>query len=314
MVSIPVYDLAQLPPPTPTFVAIGSFDGVHRGHQAVLTKMVQAARDAGVKTAVLTFFPHPKRVIQGSTDPYYISTLSDRTALLAELGLDLVVVHPFDEVVRHTRAADFVAMMRQRLDMRQLWGGNFALGYQRQGNIPFLRQLGLEMGYTVEVVDSMMMWNNTLVSSSRIRHSLKAGDIADVNGCLKRPYRVIGEVVRGDQRGRLIGFPTANIHYWQEQLLPANGVYATYAWVDQTRYLAATNVGVRPTVDGHRLTVEAHLLNFDADLYGQTLRVDFIGRIRPEMKFSGLEALKAQIQADVEQVREIDTLIVNGEL
>jgi len=157
----------------------------------------------------------------------------------------------------------------------------------------------------VQQVEAMVMWQAERVSSSRIRRSLLEGDMVEVAGCLGRPYQVSGTIVKGAQMGRTIGFPTANIDYWSEQLLPTNGVYATYAWLGHTRYQAATNVGVRPTVNGAALTVEAHLLDFDADIYGRTLRLEFVNRIRPEMKFSGLDALKAEIQADVKRVQEL---------
>jgi riboflavin kinase/FMN adenylyltransferase len=304
-----VEQLSEVTERRPTFVAIGSFDGVHLGHQAVLQKMIMAAQEAEARTAVLTFFPHPKRVIQQMTEPYYLTTLDERVRLLAKLGINLIITHPFNDTVRQTRAADFVADMCQYLDMRQLWGGNFALGYQREGDIPFLRRLGEEKGYTVEQIEAMVMWDGERVSSSRIRRSLTEGDLAEVNSCLGRPYQISGTIVKGAQMGRTIGFPTANIDYWPEQLLPGNGVYATYAWLGEVRHMAATNVGVRPTVNGAALTVEAHLLDFDADIYGRTLRLEFINHIRPEMKFPGLEALKAQIQADVQQVRE---LLSNG--
>ena len=301
---INVNDLTEIPGREPTFLAIGSFDGVHRGHQAVLKKLITAARAEGVRAAVLTFFPHPKRVIQNVQGPYYITTLSDRVRLLAQQGVDLIITHPFNEKVRYTRAADFVDQLCRHLDMRQLWGGNFALGYQREGDVAFLRRLGQEKGYTVEVVQAMVTWHGEMVSSSRVRRTLVAGDVEDANGCLGRLHHVRGIVIEGDKRGHTIGFPTANLQIWDELLLPANGVYATYAWVGESRHLAATNVGVRPTVDGRRLTVEAHLLDFEGDLYGQELRLEFISRIRPEMKFAGLNALKAQIQADVDEVRQ----------
>jgi riboflavin kinase/FMN adenylyltransferase len=300
---IQVNHLSEVTNHVPTFVAIGSFDGVHLGHQAVVKSMVGAAREVGWRTAVLTFFPHPQRVIQNLTGPYYISTLADRVAWLGKLGVDVVVTHPFNEEVRHTRATDFVEQLCQTLDMRQLWGGNFALGYKREGDVPFLRALGQEKGYTVELVEEMVSWQGEKVSSSRIRRHLQAGEIEAANGCLGRPYRLCGIVSKGDQRGRTIGFPTTNLRYWDEQLIPANGVYATIAQVGEQRFTAATNVGVRPTVDGSRLTVEAHLLDFDGDLYGQELCLEFRSRIRPEKKFNSLDELKAQIQADVEQVR-----------
>lgn len=302
---IRVEHLSEINERQPTFVAVGSFDGVHRGHQAVLQKMVAAAQKAKARTAVLTFFPHPKRVIQQLNDPYYLGTLDERVSLLANLGIDLVITHPFNETVRKTRATTFVEQLCHYLDMRQLWGGNFALGYQREGDIPFLRRLGAEKGYIVEQIEAMESWNGEPVSSSRIRRSLREGHMTTVQGCLGRPYQISSTVIQGQQMGRTIGFPTANLDFWSEQLLPANGVYATCAWLDGICHLAATNVGVRPTVDDQRLTVETHLLDFDGDLYGRTLQLDFIERIRPEMKFPSLAALKTQIQADVRQVRHL---------
>lgn len=300
-----IYDLSQASNRRPTFLAIGAFDGVHRGHQHLLQQLAAAARAAGARPAVLTFFPHPSVVISGPRGRFYISTLAERMDLLAEQGMELVIAHPFNDAVRHTRAADFMDQLRQSLDLRQLWGGQFALGYNREGDVPFLRRLGQEKGFTVEVVEAMVEWDGRLVSSSRVRRSLAAGDVADVNGCLGRPFRLSGEVVKGDGRGRQIGVPTANLSLWPERVLPANGVYATYAWVGDEQFRAATNVGVRPTVDGHHQTVEAHLLDFDGDLYGQELKLDFIGRIRDEQKFSSLAALVEQITADVARVREM---------
>jgi riboflavin kinase/FMN adenylyltransferase len=288
----------------PTYVAIGSFDGVHLGHQALLQAMVRQARADGVRTAALTFFPHARRVMQTLPPRFYIYTLEDRVRLLAEQGIDLIITHPFDDEVRHIRAADFVDQLLVALDMKQLWGGNFALGYQREGDVPFLRRQGEMKGFSVETLSELVLWDGDVVSSRRIRRAMADGDIATVNGCLGRLYCVRGPVIKGDQRGRTIGFPTANLAIWDELLLPSNGVYATYAWVGNQRLAAATNVGVRPTVNGSGVTVEAHLLDFDDDIYGEEVRLEFVGRIRPEMKFPGLDALKAQIRADVESVRK----------
>ena len=167
-----------------------------------------------------------------------------------------------------------------------------------------MRRLGQEQGFTVELVQGMVKVDGDWVSSSRIRHSLGTGNVVDAAACLGRPYQVSGEVVMGDQRGRTIGFPTANLDAWEEQLLPANGVYATYAWLGDRRYPAATNVGVRPTVNGRNVTVEAHLLDFADDIYGETLRLEFIDHIRSERKFTGIDTLTAQIAADVTTIRE----------
>lgn len=295
--------LTEISGQQPTYLAIGSFDGVHLGHQEVLRQMVSAAKKEGARTAVLTFFPHPKRVLQNLTESYYITTIEDRVQLLGEQDIDLVITHPFNDEVRQTRAADFVDQLIQYADMRQIWGGDFAFGYKREGDIPFLRKLGAERGFSVELVEAMVEVNGDWVSSSRIRRCLQDGNVEEVALCLGRPFHISGEVVQGDQRGRTIGFPTANLDAWNELLLPANGVYATYAWVGEARYVAATNVGNRPTVNGRSVTVEAHLLDFEGDLYGQNMRIEFINHIRPEKKFSSLDALTTQIQADVTQIR-----------
>ena len=289
----------------PTCVAIGSFDGVHRGHQALLQRMAAEARAAGMRTAALTFFPHPRRVLHTLPPRFYLTTLDERVRLLAEQGIDLIITHPFDDEVRRIRAADFVDQLLNTLDMKQLWGGNFALGYQREGDVPFLRQQGQLKGFTVETLEEPLLLNGEIISSRRVRRALEAGHMEEVTGCLGRYFSVRGPVVKGDQRGRTIGFPTANLAVWDELLLPGNGVYATYAWVGERRHAAATNVGVRPTVDGLKLTVEAHILDFDDDIYGETVRLEFVRCIRPEMKFSGLDELKGRIAADVAEVREM---------
>lgn len=289
----------------PTYVALGSFDGVHRGHQALLQAMVAKARMDGVRTAALTFFPHPRRVLQTLPPRFYITTLDDRVRLLAQEGVDVIITHPFDDEVRHIRAADFVDQLIEALDMRQLWGGNFALGYQREGDVAFLQAQGAAKGFTVELATTMVHWDGELVSSRRVRAALDEGLMAEVNGCLGRLYSVRGPVIKGDQRGRTIGFPTANLALWDELLLPANGVYATYAWLGDRRYLAATNVGVRPTVNGAALRVEAHLLDFDRDIYGEELCLEFVARVRAERRFAGLDELRDQIATDVAAVRHL---------
>ena len=298
-----VTHLSEVDHKRPTYVTIGSFDGVHLGHQTLLRAMVARARQDGARAAALTFFPHPRRVMQTLPPRFYLTTLDDRVQLLAEQGIDLIITHPFDDEVRQIRAADFVDQMLAALDMRQLWGGHIALGYKREGDVPFLRRQGAEKGFTVETMTDLIEWDGAPVSSRRVRDALAAGDMATVNGCLGRLHSVRGLVVKGDQRGRTIGFPTANLALWDELLLPGFGVYATYATIHGRRYAAATNVGVRPTVNGGGVTIEAHLLDFDEDIYGEEVRLEFVQRTRAEMKFAGLEALKGQILADVEEVR-----------
>ena len=300
-----VNTLAELSDRRPTYLALGSFDGVHLGHQAVLRQMMAEAQADGVRSAVLTFFPHPKRVLSGDHSRFYINTIDDRVELLLASGADMVIVHVFDNNVRMTRATDFVDQLVTNVDMRQIWGGNFAFGYRREGNIDFLRHEGAARGFEVRTVEAMATFEGALISSSRVRRGLDAGDFQDVNGCLGRRHALSGEVLRADQRGRTIGFPTANLGVWEELLLPTDGVYAAYGLLHGRRYAAAVNIGVRPTVNGRDRTVEAFLLDYDGEeFYGQTLRLEFEVRIRPEQRFSGLDALRAQIARDVEQVRQ----------
>lgn len=300
-----VTDLAAVSEKTPTYLAIGVFDGVHRGHKQLLRGMVAEAQESGARPAVLTFYPHPSEVIRGRQGPYYLCTLDERVNLLSELGLELVVTLPFDENVRRTSAADFVEGLCRYLNLKQLWGGHFGLGYNREGDLPYLRRMGERRGFSVRPFKGMVQWDGKNVSSSRVRRALAGGDMAQVTGCLGRDYKVAGVVIPGDGRGRQLGVPTANLEVWEKLLLPANGVYAAYAWLDGRRHEAATNIGYRPTVNGHSLNVEAHLLDFEGDLYGRELELEIVARIRDEQKFPDLQALVTQIRADIEQVSKL---------
>ncbi len=294
----------------PSIVTIGVFDGVHLGHQRLIHRLVKEARESGRTSVVLTFFPHPDVVIKGVSGRYYLTSPEKRAERILDFGVDLVITHEFNESVRQLRAATFVEQLRRHLNMAALWvGPDFALGYKREGNVDFLRAQGEQSGFAVETVDLKMGDNpGMVISSSRIRDALLEGDVTGAAAMLGRPYALAGEVVLGDRRGCQIGFPTANIDVWAEQLLPANGVYACWAvTADGVRHPAVTNIGVRPTFDGDRLLVEAHLLDFDADIYGQNLKLTFQQRLRDEMRFDGVDALVAQISRDVATRRAILT-------
>jgi riboflavin kinase/FMN adenylyltransferase len=295
---IHVNKLADVYLEQPSLVTIGVFDGVHLGHQHLIRKLVSEA-NASQRTAVaLTFFPHPDVVLRGLTGRYYLTTPEQRAVLLGDLGIDYVITLPFDDQFRHMRAADFVDEMISHLRLESLWvGSDFALGYQREGNVPFLKEQGAKKGFSVEVID-LIMAENAAISSSTIRAALQEGNVEEAQTMLGRSYALSGEVVHGDHRGRTIGFPTANIDVWNEQVIPANGVYAGWALLGNERHKAVTNVGYRPTFNGQRVTVEAHLLDFDRDIYGETLAFTFETRLRSEMRFQGIEQLVAQIGAD----------------
>lgn len=286
-----------------SLVTIGVFDGVHRGHQYLIQRLVADAHRNERLAVVLTFFPHPDVVLHGQDGRYYLTTPDQKASLLLALGVDYVITHPFDDGLRQMRAAVFVDELLNRLKMKALAvGADFAMGYQREGDADFLRGQGAAKGFDVQVVDLVTNDSET-ISSTAIRGALEAGDVALARKWLGRSYAVSGSIVKGEQRGRQIGFPTANVAVWEQQVIPANGVYASWVTVQGERYMAATNVGVRPTFDGQLVTVEPHILDFERGIYGESLTVTFEKRLRDEMKFDGLDALIAQIGADVDSSR-----------
>ena len=299
--------LAKARPASRSYVTIGVFDGVHRGHQQLIAGMVEAAHSTRSVAAALTFDPHPATTL-GYEPPPLLTTVEERAELMAALGLDLLVVLTFTPVTLHTSATDFVEALMHYLHLAQLWcGRDFAIGYRREGDVSFLRRLGAGRGFTVRVVEPLA-WEGDLVSSSRVRSALRAGDIPQATGCLGRPYRLAGIVTPGRGRGRSIGVPTANVLLPPERLIPARGVYACLAHIGHREtHPAVTNVGIRPTFGGtsEMTVVEAHLLDFDADLYDQVLALDFIACLREERVFSTVTALVAQIHDDIARARVI---------
>lgn len=299
-----IYNLEEVHLEQPSLVAIGVFDGVHRGHQHLISQLVAKAHATGRLAVVLTFFPHPDVVLRGLSGRYYLTTPEQKADQLIRLGVDYVVTHPFDERVRLVRAADFVDRLLRHLKMDVLWvGSDFALGYEREGNAAFLRRQGEQKNFALQVVD-LMTNNGEVISSTAIRDVLQNGDVEQARHWLGRSYAVHGEVVHGEQRGRKIGFPTANVDVWGEQVIPGNGVYACWAYLGGEAFMAVTNVGVRPTFSGQGVTVEAHLLDFERDIYGQQLTVSFETRLRAEKKFNGIQELIAQITADAQAGRD----------
>ncbi len=299
-----IHDLAQVRPASRSSVTIGVLDGVHLGHQQLVTAMVKAAHSTHKTAIAITFDPHPA-IALGYAAPLLLATVEERAELLDALGLDVLVVLPFTPATAQTRAADFVEALVDHLHLAELWGGpDFAFGYQREGNVSFLRQLGTERGFTMHIVEPLIV-DGIPVSSSRIRTALGAGDIDQATACLGRPYRLTGTVVRGRGVGRQMEVPTANLSLSPERLIPPGGVYACLAHTERLgTHPAVVNIGTRPTFAGQTLSVEAHLLDFDADVYGQALSLDFIVRLRDERPFPTIEALVTQIQNDIAQARD----------
>ncbi len=298
-----LYNLADAHLQQPSVVTIGVFDGVHRGHQYLIRRLVDEAHSTNRVAVVLTFFPHPDVVLRGLKGRYYLTTAEQKAEQLMKLGVDLVVTHPFNDVTRQIRADAFVNQLLEHLRLNALWvGADFAMGYKREGNVPFLTQQGSEKGFSLHVIN-LLANGGEAISSTHIREALLSGNVEQARDWLGRGYEVVGEVVRGAQRGHDLGFPTANLAVWDEQVIPANGIYAGWATLGDERFMAATSVGVRPTFDEKDITVEPYLLDFDRDIYGQQLTVSFETRLRDELRFNDIEALIEQIKADVEETR-----------
>ncbi len=289
-----------------TWLTIGSFDGVHRGHQVLIRGLVEEAHAAGMAACVLTFFPHPAVVLRGQQGPFYLNTPEEKAALLGELGVDAVITLQFDRTLAALSAREFVTRLTESLPLRRLCiGYDFALGRGREGDAATLRRLGQELGYELDILPRVEI-DGGVVSSSQIRSLLLSGSVERAAHLLGRWYALEGQVIRGDGRGKGLGFPTANLKLWPEQMVPAAGIYACWAWVNGERHAAATNVGVRPTFETQSVEtrVEAFLLDFDRDLYGQSVRLEFVSYLREELRFSSVEALITQMHQDVRDTRE----------
>ncbi len=281
-----------------TILTIGAFDGVHRGHQALIRAVVERAHATDRLAALITFLPHPGVVLAPDRAPRSLTTPAEKMALLESLGVDVVVMLPFNRQVAATPARDFMEKIAAHLRLRELWiGEDFALGRNREGNVSLLREIGQDLGYEVHVFEPILDAEE-IVSSSRIRSLLAEGRVEEVSGLLGRPPSLSGEVVLGAQRGRKLGFPTANLQVRSEQALPANGVYAVFAVLGSERFPAVANIGVRPSFDNGLRTVETHILGFDRDIYGCDLVVEFVTRLRDERRFEDIDELVAQIEQD----------------
>lgn len=290
-----------------SWLTIGSFDGVHRGHQEIIKKLTTGAQHAGVPAVVLTFFPHPSAVVRKRKRFYYLTSPEERASILGSLGVDVVVTHPFNQSVATYTAEEFMEIVQRQLHPNHLVvGPDFALGRGREGDVSRLRNLGSKLGYTLETVVPVKN-NDEVISSSRIRAALTNGDVEYARSMLGRPYQISGKVIPGDGRGKSLGIPTANLDIWKDRVIPKNGVYACYVHIDEVVQEAVTNIGVRPTFSSRddRQWVEAHLLDYDADLYGKTLRLDFIARLRDEMRFPDLTQLINQIHQDIMEAKSI---------
>ncbi len=288
-----------------SFITIGAFDGVHRGHQHLIRNLVREAHEKGFLAGLVTFHPHPSAVLNPSNPTLYLTTPGEKVSILERMDLDLVALLPFDEKMARTPAREFMELLCKHLNLKELWvGADFALGFRREGNIEVLKKFGREMGFVVRVVEPIY-FRGEIISSTRIRKLIIMGEVREAAQLLGRYYSIAGEVVKGEGRGRLLGFPTANLEVRPERVTPADGVYVSYVRLGRDRFRGVTNVGTRPTFDGGKRLVETYILDFDGDLYGYDLVVEFVERLRPEIKFPSVKELREQIQKDVEMARKI---------
>lgn len=289
-----------------SWLTVGVFDGVHRGHQQIINKLVAGAHANELPAVVLTFDPHPAKVF-GRGDIKLLTLPGERAKLLGDYGVDVVITHPFDTTLANVTAFEFMERLITQLGLKRLiLGYDSTLGKDREGNAARLTEIGLGLGYDVEVVPALGD-ESGVVSSTEIRKLVIVGKVEEAARLMGHPYGLQGLVSHGDQRGRGIGFPTANLDYAREKVMPAGGIYACWAYVGDEKHMAAVNLGTNPTFtpDKRTLNVEAYLLDFDRDIYGEMMKLEFVARLRNELKYASVDALVRQINTDVAQTREL---------
>jgi len=306
----PLMDIIRFPDdPRPArwsqpVLALGNFDGLHRGHRKILDRVRRVAGERGATSVVMTFDPHPPRVVRPDKAPPLLMTITQKLEAFADAGLQGAAIVRFTPELSRWDPETFVrTVLVDWLRVAEVWvGANFLFGHDRAGNFTLLRTLGSRFGFNAEKIDPVR-YKDFVVSSTRIRRLVAEGRVEEAGALLGHQYYIDGTVVHGDHRGRTIGFPTANLCS-ENETLPPHGVYATTVTIDEVVRPSITNVGVRPTVDqSGRTVIETHLFEFDRDLYGSTIRVGFVQRLRDERAFESLAALQAQIAADCERAR-----------
>jgi len=288
-------------------VTIGSFDGVHLGHQALIQKLVTAANKSKIPSVVLTFYPHPSVVLHGRRPSFYITSPEDKATRLGELGVEYVVTQKFDTSLSLIKAFDFLQWLKRKFHFQELWvGENFALGHKREGDVGYLSGISKKLAFGLHIVPPVFI-DGEIISSTRVREALRSGNVSRVSRYLGQDFILRGAIIPGAGRGKKLGIPTANLDIWEELAYPRAGVYACMAKVDGRVFKAVVNIGVRPTFDDDLKAplIEAHLLDFDGNLYDQEIELSFVLRLRKEQKFDSPSDLVVQITQDIEQAKII---------
>jgi riboflavin kinase/FMN adenylyltransferase len=283
-----------------TVVTIGTFDGVHVGHQKIIEKLIQNAVNYNYESLILTFFPHPRMVLQESSDIKLLNTIDEKSVLLEKLGVDNLIIHPFDKGFSRLTAEEFVkTILVDIFNIKKIIiGHDHRFGRDRTANINDLELFGKQFGFEVEQISAQEI-NTVAISSTKIRNAIIEGNMAVANEYLGYNYLLTGIVIQGKQLGRTIGFPTANLKMVEEyKLIPKNGVYIVKSTINQKTVFGVMNIGKNPTVNGEYLSIEVHFIDFDGDLYNSKIEISVLERIRDEQKFDSIELLKTQIQKD----------------
>ena len=298
-------ELARLSPKKGMLLTIGVFDGVHLGHQALISQLTRQAREQDLIRGLVTFGQHPHSILSGQASLPYLTGLSQKIKLLKEEGIEAIIVLSFTLELAQVSAPEFIGLLKKYLRMNGLViGADFALGRNREGNADTLKRLGQVMDFSLTIVPPVTI-NGEVVSSTAIRNALANGDIKRVRHMIGRHFRLEGRIITGNGRGVALGFPTANLDIDHEQALPADGVYATWAYINNQAYQAVTNIGRRPTFGRGKRVVEVYILGYQGDLYGSELKIDIIEQLRSEKKFETVRELKKQIAADIKKAKDI---------
>lgn len=299
-------ELASVARPRESVLTIGVFDGVHLGHKHLISRTIHGATSMDTRSIVVTFKQHPSSVLEPNFKPKYLTTLEKRISLIKNLGTDLVVPITFDLKLSQIHAKEFLKLLQKYLGMKVLIAGpDFAMGRNREGTVEALSNFGKQLGFSVLNVSPILSVTGNTIRSTTVRKALSRGNVGEVAELLGRGFTLEGRVVHGEGRGKSMGYPTANLEYCSELAVPANGIYAAWAKTGKQRYMAAVSIGVRPTFSQSSYAVEAFLLNFEGDLYGSKLELEFVQYLREEQQFNSVKLLKKQIMADIKLTKHV---------
>jgi len=298
-------ELSDIKGISPTVVALGNFDGIHKGHQELLKAAIEDAKERGLKSAVFTFSNHPKNELSGYQVVKNIIYDKEKLEIMNETGIDYLFSIRFDSEIQHMDPITFIKklLIKSFKVSEAICGFNYRFGFKAEGNHVLLKQEGLRKGFDVRIIDAVTI-NETVVSSTLIRNLISDGSVDCVRDFMGRNYAIRGEVIHGNELGRTLGFPTANIWADDNMILPPNGVYVTYCIIDGNRYDSITNIGNKPTIGEFQKNLETNVLDMELNLYGKTITVEFLEMIRTEQKFGTIDALKKQIALDSNIARE----------